>query len=118
EIGAALAAMRSGVCIPLLGGDRVLGFLNLHDDRVPEAFASDEIASMLALADQCAIVVDNSRLYERMKERDRLAALGEMAAGLAHEIRNPLSSIKGAVQFLDPTSLPEADAEFLGVIVE
>jgi signal transduction histidine kinase len=118
EIGAALAAMRAGVCIPLLGGDRVFGFLNLHDDRVPEAFASDEIAAMLELADQAAITVDNSRLFEKMKERDRLAALGEMAAGLAHEIRNPLGAIKGAVQYLDPQSLPGADGEFVGVIIE
>ncbi len=118
EIGAALAAMRAGVCIPLLGGDRVLGFLNLHDDRVPEAFASDEIAEMLDVADQVAVTVENSRLYERMKERDRLAALGEMAAGLAHEIRNPLSSIKGAVQFLDPKNLPPAEAELMEVLVE
>lgn len=118
EIGAAMAAMRAGVCIPLLGGDRVLGFLNLHDDRVPEAFASDEIAVMLEVADQLAITVENSRLYERLKERDRLAALGEMAAGLAHEIRNPLSSIKGAVQFLDPAAVSGTDGEFLAVIVE
>jgi signal transduction histidine kinase len=118
EIGAALAAMRSGVCIPLLGGDRVMGFLNVHDDRVPEAFASDEIALMLEVGEQAAITVENSRLYEKMKERDRLAALGEMAAGLAHEIRNPLSSIKGAVQFLDPKSLPAAEAEIMTVIVE
>ena len=118
EIGAALAGMRAGVCIPLLGGDRVLGFLNLHDDRVPEAFASDEIALMLEVADQVAITIENSRLYEKMKERDRLAALGEMAAGLAHEIRNPLSSIKGAVQFLDPKSMPGQEGELMTVIIE
>lgn len=118
EIGAAMAAMRAGVCVPLVGGDGAVGFLNLHDDRVPEAFSSDEIALMLEVAEQSAITVENSRLYERLKERDRLAALGEMAAGLAHEIRNPLSSIKGAAQFLDPEQLPTADAEFLTVIVE
>ncbi len=118
EIGASLAAMRSGVCIPLLGGDRVVGFLNVHDDRVPEAFASDEIALLLEVAEQAAVTVENSRLYEKMKERDRLAALGEMAAGLAHEIRNPLSSIKGAVQFLDPKKLPSEDGEIMGVIVD
>jgi signal transduction histidine kinase len=63
-----------------------------------------------------------------MKERDRLAALGQMAAGLAHEIRNPLGSIKGAAQFLQPTSLTGGAAaqahsqgdtkEFLNIIVE
>jgi nitrogen-specific signal transduction histidine kinase len=46
--------------------------------------------------------MQNSQVYERMKERDRLAALGQMAAGLAHEIRNPLGSIKGAAQYLQP----------------
>lgn len=118
EIGAALAAMRAGVCIPLLGGDRVLGFLNLLDDRVSEAFSSDEIARMLEVAEQAAITVENSRLYERMKERDRLAALGEMAAGLAHEIRNPLGAIKGAVQILEPGGGGEGEDELMTVILD
>jgi len=118
EIGAAMAAMRAGVAIPLMAGQRVVGFLCLLDDRVAEAFASDELAAMLEVADQAAITIENSRLYERMKERDRLAALGEMAAGLAHEIRNPLGAIKGAAQYLDPKQLPPGDSEILGIIVE
>ena len=118
EIGAAMAAMRAGVVIPLVAGNRVVGFLCLLDDRVPEAFASDELAAMLEVGEQAAITLENSRLYEKMKERDRLAALGEMAAGLAHEIRNPLASIKGASQYLDPTKLEEADREILQIIVE
>jgi len=118
ELGAAMAAMRAGVTIPLLAGQRVVGFLCLLDDRVPEAFASDELAAMLQVGEQAAITIENSRLYERMKERDRLAALGEMAAGLAHEIRNPLGAIKGAAQYLDPASLREGDAEILQIIVE
>jgi signal transduction histidine kinase len=118
EIGAAMAAMRAGVTIPLLAGQRVVGFLCVLDDRVPEAFASDELAAMLEVGEQAAITIENSRLYERMKERDRLAALGEMAAGLAHEIRNPLGAIKGAAQYLDPSQLPPGDGEILGIIVE
>lgn len=118
EIRSALGLMRAGICIPLIGADRVIGFLNLWDERVPEAFSSDEIGLMLEVAEQIATVVENSKIYERMRERDRLAALGEMAAGLAHEIRNPLGAIKGAAQFLDPTHLGEEDAEILQVIVE
>lgn len=118
DIKQAMGQMRAGITVPVVGNDRVLGFLNLWDERVPEAFASDEIALVLEIAEQMAIVVENSKLYERMRERDRLAALGEMAAGLAHEIRNPLGAIKGAAQCLDPRKLPGEDGEFLDVIVE
>jgi two-component system sensor histidine kinase HydH len=113
-----MTAMKAGIAIPLLAGDRVVGFLACWDERVPEAFASDEIAAFLGVADRCALVIENSKLYQQMKERDRLATLGEMSAGLAHEIRNPLAAIKGAIQYLDPKKLPEEDREFLEIIVD
>lgn len=118
DVTTAMEAMKAGITVPLVGNDRVLGFLNLWDERVFEAFASDEIALILELASHFARVVENSKLYEKMRERDRLAALGEMAAGLAHEIRNPLGAIKGAAQCLDPRQLPGEEKEFVGVIVE
>ena len=114
----ALLALKSAFTVPLVGGERVVGFLNLWDERVPEAFASDEIAMVLELSERLATIVENSKLYERMRERDRLAALGEMAAGLAHEIRNPLGAIKGAAQCLEPRPRAGEEGEFLGVIVE
>jgi len=114
----ALGLMKAGISVPLSGNDRVIGFLNLLDERVAEAYASDEIAMILDVAERLATVVENSKLYERMRERDRLAALGEMAAGLAHEIRNPLGAIKGAAQCLSPRERTGEDAEFLQVIVE
>lgn len=115
---AAMEQLKAGITVPLVGSDHVIGFLNLMDERVPEAYASDEIALILEIAEKLATVVENSKLYDKMRERDRLAALGEMAAGLAHEIRNPLGAIKGAAQCLDPGRLPGEDKEFLEVILE
>jgi signal transduction histidine kinase len=124
---AAMATMRAGIVMPLAAGDRVVGFLACWDERVPEAFASNEIAALIEVADRCALVIENSKLYQQMQERDRLAALGEMAAGLAHEIRNPLAAIKGAIQLIVPDPAapaprpdadPEATREFLGIILE
>ncbi|HEX4620744.1 MAG TPA: ATP-binding protein [Myxococcaceae bacterium] len=114
----AMGQLRAGISVPLVGQDRVLGFMNLWDERVPEAYASDEIAQILEIGERFSTVIENSKLYDKMRERDRLAALGEMAAGLAHEIRNPLGAIKGAAQCLEPKRLPGEDGEFLGVIVE
>lgn len=118
DIKTTMNLMKAGITLPLVGNDRVIGLFNLWDERVPEAFASDEIALILELSEHLATVIENSKLYEKMRERDRLAALGEMSAGLAHEIRNPLGAIKGAAQCLNPKSLPGEDGEFLEVILE
>ena len=118
DVKTAMAQMASAITFPLMGENQVLGFWNLADDRVPEAYSSDEIAAMLEVAERAAVVIENSQLFERMKERDRLAALGEMAAGLAHEIRNPLGAIKGAAQYLHPSQLAGDDAAMMQVIVD
>ncbi|HSM85655.1 MAG TPA: histidine kinase dimerization/phospho-acceptor domain-containing protein [Candidatus Limnocylindrales bacterium] len=50
---------------------------------------------------------------EQLRRADRLSALGELSAGLAHEIRNPLGSLEGAVQILRRPELPhETRQEF------
>ncbi|MGQ9745007.1 MAG: two-component system sensor histidine kinase NtrB [Dissulfurimicrobium sp.] len=54
---------------------------------------------------------------EALRRMDRLAALGEMAAGLAHEIRNPLASLSGAVEFLKEQGLVRPDGEQLLEII-
>lgn len=55
-------------------------------------------------------------MEENLRRSDRLAAVGRMAAGLAHEIRNPLGSMSAALQFLkEKETTSDADAELLDV---
>ncbi len=68
--------------------------------------AGGDLRSSSTAAAQMGVAIANSRIYARMKERDRLAALGSMAAGLAHEVkgirsapsRAPRSSSKRSVE--------------------
>lgn len=114
--------MQGDVLIPIQGDDHLLGLLSLRDERLRDPFSPEDVAILNALANQVAITVENSRIYQQTKERDRLAALGQMAAGLAHEIRNPLGSIKGAAQFIEEvvesTEKNQSQKELLSVIVE
>ena len=120
DIAVTMRALQSSVCLGLRGEtDDLYGFIAVRDDRVRDAFSKEEVQLLVGLATQVAVTVENSQLYQQMKEKDRLAALGEMAAGLAHEIRNPLGSIKASAQYLSETpEHPEDRDEFLGIIVD
>lgn len=113
-----LDALNTDLVIPLRTQGGVVGLLCLRDERLADAYASDEIAALIEVADQLAITIENSRLFGLLRERDRLAALGEMSAGLAHEIRNPLAAIKGAAQELDPKRIGGDDGELMQIIID
>jgi two-component system, NtrC family, sensor histidine kinase HydH len=121
--------LHADLVFPLFGsaeteqGPWLLGVLAVGDDRADGAYDLDDIDTFRQLAAQAARVIESSQAYERVKERDRLAAMGEMAAGLAHEIRNPLGAIKGAAQLLlgpdgKPLDPGPEMADFIQIIVE
>lgn len=116
-----LGPFKHGLCFGVYGdGHELVALLLVVDDRMRDAFSADEVGLLESLAVQMGVVVANSRQHRRLQVRDRLAALGEMAAGLAHEVKNPLGAIKGAAQLLgDPTGkLDATNREFVGIILE
>ncbi len=121
---AVLGPLSQGVVIGISAeSGELAGLLVLADDRVRDAYSHEEVVLLESLAAQIGVVIQNSLLYQRMQERDRLAAIGQMAARLAHEVKNPLGAIKGAAQLLAEPSPGVADIdpssrEFLGIILE
>ena len=58
-------------------------------------------------------------MEESVRRKDRLAAVGRVAAGLAHEIRNPLGAMRGAIQVLESSTTPgSTQAELMEIILK
>lgn len=59
-----------------------------------------------------------TRLEEQVRRKDRMAAVGRMAAGIAHEIRNPLTAIRGSVEILrSHAKLPQTEERLLDILI-
>jgi two-component system, NtrC family, sensor histidine kinase HydH len=120
---AVLGPFRTGVVLGIrTEPGELVGLLVVVDDRVRDAYSADDIGLIESLAAQIGVVIQNSLGYQKMQERDRLAAVGQMATRLAHEVKNPLGAIKGAAQLLaDPGPGAELDPgsrEFVAIILE
>jgi signal transduction histidine kinase len=108
---------------PLRREDEVQGLLAV--DAASASLTPDARTILGLLADQVAIAIDDSRLLEEnlrlereLAERERLAALGRMAATVAHEIKNPLSAIKSIAQVMrEDENLRNEYERDLGLIV-
>jgi signal transduction histidine kinase len=98
------SASRWSTVVPLEGGE-TRGFLLLdRADRTPLSEQDRSLAASAvgaaALADALADEPERRAAHERLAHADRLAAIGTLAAGLAHEIRNPLVSVRTFIQLL------------------
>ena len=94
-------------CIPLIAKQRLIGIINLGMKGNKKMYTHEDLELLTTLANSATIGIENAQLYENMKNTkkimlraDRLASLGTLAAGLAHEIRNPLVAIKTFTQLL------------------
>ena len=128
---------RSLVAVPLTALDAIIGVITVYDkmarsDFDTNVFEKEDEQFLAILADQAAIAVQNARLFEAFKEAEKrlrdtqtlllrtekLAALGEMSAKMAHEIRNPLTSIGGFARRVSKTlKANDPNKDYLEVII-
>lgn len=132
------------VAIPLLVKEKALGAIAADFIDSNKNITKETLESMMAFAQQASLAIHNAFLYQELKtfsrqmeekikkttadlnkteaqliRSEKLAALGQLAAGIAHEIRNPLTSINILIHSLT-SNLPSGDSqkEDLSVIEE
>ena len=111
---------------PLIAMNRVTGLVCLGKKISNAMFTREEVELLTTLLGQVSLAFENAYLYQQQKSRlrkmyraDRLATLGQLAAGAAHEIRNPLTSIRSTIQYLQKTITDAAKKELVvGLIQE
>jgi signal transduction histidine kinase len=115
----------SAVCVPLKAGQEKVGVLVLENLRQEGSFDTSDLPFLEAVAELITLSIDNMRLSKELqatkalKEANRLKE--ELISTLAHEMRTPLTSIKGyatALLMEDVSFSPSTQQEFLQIIDE
>ncbi len=99
--------LRFALILPLQARGRTLGALILGQGQSNRRFTSVERALAEDLAARAAIALDNARLYRNVQEADRHK--NDFLSMLSHELRNPLTPIRNAIQLLGKHGAPESD---------
>jgi signal transduction histidine kinase len=116
---------QSVLCAPLLNQGQLSGIVYLENNLTTGAFTPDRLELLQLLSGQAAIAIDNARLYASLEQKvdertrtlsktlhelqltqqelvqsEKMAALGQLIAGIAHEINTPLGAIGSSIQYI------------------
>lgn len=107
---------RSLICVPLTLRGKAIGAIQVLNKKSQEPFSNADLEILTSMSHQIAVAIENAKLYQRLEQKfeltsqelkitqeklirtERLAAMGNLVNGVAHEIRNPITVIGGFTQ--------------------
>jgi signal transduction histidine kinase len=84
-----------------MSGERRVGVLTISRISDPRPYRRTDLARASVLATQILLAVENAALIRRTIDAERLATVGQLAAGVAHEINNPIGYVRSNLHSLD-----------------
>jgi len=119
KLEAELDPLRISVCVPMILDGQLVGLIGLGEKTSKDMFFVSDLRLLENLGTEVALAVKYRRMEEEILRKNKLTELGTIAAGVAHEIRNPLASIKTFAQLLPSKSDdPEFRNEFSKLVVK
>lgn len=112
------------IILPLIVINRLTGALFVGRENRKGKYSLEEESMMTSLVSQSALAIEYAMIYQfqedklkRLFHADKLMTVGELAAGAAHEIRNPLAAIRSTVQYVRK-DLPTDKQDLVDGIIE
>lgn len=116
---------------PLVAWDVIIGFLSISCDE-PSTYGKREVRAVKAFAQQAALAVENTRIVLELEKKleelreaeaqlirtERLSVAGEIAAGVAHQINNPLGAIIAQTHLLLKRLAPDSPAHDSAMVIK